>query len=437
MLSIFLITLDTVNSVPRFESRWLQRSKHPYTAKSSAIVIRHAVAIDERRAKFRQDLLGETKAHRSNAQAPHPRQPSLAVPGQQNTEEEGEQQEPAELNTRYRRSKGRGRSRDGSFDRRRSSHMSNISPSRSLDRTAEEDQRSMTASTFSNIPRAFADDDDDDSDDEADEALPQNIKEIWFPGCHADIGAGWPLEKDEEIPLSHGPLVWMVREAQKAGLRFDQQKVEEMKCGGNMGYEEEEGGHGPGLELHGTMIPQVQITTTGSPATSHLPTEIPQTTHARRTKLHAHLHKGATQGRMHDVLKFKNGAPRTGVIAWNIMEHLPFRRMDLQGDGSWKSIRWPLPMGEVRDIPDDAVIHNSAIRRMEADQKYRPGNLIIGGGGRGVRIAPEKYGIGEWEVIREGGDPVGECMVRRKKQSSHHGHGVQNGSSQARDFEKV
>ncbi len=35
----------------------MQRTKFPYTAKSSAKVIRHAVAIDERRAKFRQDLI--------------------------------------------------------------------------------------------------------------------------------------------------------------------------------------------------------------------------------------------------------------------------------------------------------------------------------------------------------------------------------------------
>lgn len=53
----FLGLFDTVNSVPRFEAAWMQRSKHPYTARSSAKVIRHAVGIDERRAKFRQDLV--------------------------------------------------------------------------------------------------------------------------------------------------------------------------------------------------------------------------------------------------------------------------------------------------------------------------------------------------------------------------------------------
>lgn len=38
------------------------------------------------------------------------------------------------------------------------------------------------------------------------------------------------------------------------------------------------------------------------------------------------------------------------------MEYLPFRRMDLQSDGSWKPIIWPLPMGEVRDVPENVCV---------------------------------------------------------------------------------
>lgn len=53
----FIGLFDCVNSVPQFESAWMSRTKFPYTARSSARVIRHAVSIDERRAKFRQDLI--------------------------------------------------------------------------------------------------------------------------------------------------------------------------------------------------------------------------------------------------------------------------------------------------------------------------------------------------------------------------------------------
>lgn len=51
---------------------------------------------------------------------------------------------------------------------------------------------------------------DHDSDSEDDEEhREQDIDEVWFPGGHGDIGGGWDLP-DDEVPLSHGPLVWMV-----------------------------------------------------------------------------------------------------------------------------------------------------------------------------------------------------------------------------------
>jgi hypothetical protein len=87
--------------------------------------------------------------------------------------------------------------------------------------------------------------------------------------------------------------------------------------------------------------------------------------------------------------------------------------MDLQEDGTWKPIRWPLPCGEVRDIPDNARIHGSVIRRMQQDEKYRPGNLIIGGGGRGVRTASTEHGIGDWVCVDREGCPIGEVWVKR------------------------
>lgn len=137
--------------------------------------------------------------------------------------------------------------------------------------------------------------------------------------------------------------------------------------------------------------------------------------HDYHTKFYDHLHIAATRGKIHDVLQFKNGATRLGTMSWNFLEWCPIRRMDLQQDGSWKAISWPLPKGEVRDIPDDALIHGSVIRRMETDSMYRPGNLIVGGGGRGVRIAPAEMGMGEWIPTQEEGHAVGELFVRKEK----------------------
>lgn len=69
-------------------------------------------------------------------------------------------------------------------------------------------------------------------------------------------------------------------------------------------------------------------------------------------------------------------------------------------------------MGETRDIPKNAQIHHSAIKRMQYNPNYRPGNLIVGGGGRGCRKAPEKYGIGEWKKHKNRDDPITETFLR-------------------------
>jgi hypothetical protein len=53
------------------------------------------------------------------------------------------------------------------------------------------------------------------------------------------------------------------------------------------------------------------------------------------------------------------------------------------------------------------------IKRMRADPTYRPGNLIVGGGGRGVRHAPKDMGMGQWVVACDEGHHVGECFKRR------------------------
>lgn len=70
-------------------------------------------------------------------------------------------------------------------------------------------------------------------------------------------------------------------------------------------------------------------------------------------------------------------------------------------------------MGETRDIPKNAQIHHSVLKRMDCNPHYRPGNLIIGGGGRGVRKAPEKYGTGEWRVYKNEGDRITETWRRK------------------------
>ncbi|KAF2845078.1 hypothetical protein T440DRAFT_502714 [Plenodomus tracheiphilus IPT5] len=406
----FLGLFDTVNSVPAFENAWMQRSKFPYTARSSARVIRHAVAIDERRAKFRQDLISQEKPDSNVVYKRHHKHNHSRNILNSSEEVDG---------VNERRGDG-DRGRSGALLphlRFNNSHetfgIRGLSPSHDQ---CDGSRDSVTPSIMSlNVGATW------NSEEEEGE---QDIQEVWFPGCHADIGGGWPLG-DDDAALSHVPLVWMVREAQKAGLEFDEEKLEALHCC----YEAPIGADGrkqanvPRIEVDDAP-PQSSVangTTSGAPSSGTTMNgwtdEDNILSHHREhpdTSFHKHLHSAATQGRIHDVLRFNNGAGHAGVVSWNIMEYLPFRRMDLQEDGTWKAIRWPLPKGETRDIPATAVIHCSVIKRMLADPTYRPGNLIVGGGGRGVRHAPTDLGMGKWVVTCEDGHHVGECFVRKE-----------------------
>ncbi|KAH8777338.1 hypothetical protein F5883DRAFT_234384 [Diaporthe sp. PMI_573] len=397
----FLGLFDTVNSVPRFETAWMERSKFPYTARSSAKVVRHAVSIDERRAKFRQDLIYQSHGRKM-------------WPQQNGTQHDAKNGAAVQKEDRGRRSScfdqlgvpGQDGIRQPAPYRRhcRSRSQANLS-------TADDG-----ASTFSQAGPG-GDGEESESDDETE----QDVDEVWFAGGHGDVGGGWPVDPDTKS-TSHVPLVWLVREAMKAGLQFDTEKVIAMGCADVLDCE-------PAYKDQHTAVPDIRVDPSSPPCWPEVSGESgrkPSSSGSSDTTadqgppqnpFHELMHK-AHVARTHDSLSHDCGMSYASVMAWRMMEYIPFRRMDLQADGTWKPIRWPLPRGEVRDIPEDVRVHGSVIRRMRADEKYRPGNLIIGGGGRGCRVAPEEYGIGEWECIANPGCPVEEIWRRVPREDS-------------------
>lgn len=52
------------------------------------------------------------------------------------------------------------------------------------------------------------------------------------------------------------------------------------------------------------------------------------------------LEDSYANGVAHDMLVPGKGASSGTCKMWRTMEYLPFKRMDLQQDGSWKAIRW-------------------------------------------------------------------------------------------------
>ncbi|KAI4112624.1 MAG: hypothetical protein LQ345_006254, partial [Seirophora villosa] len=408
-------------------------SRGAYVARFLAEMLDHVGLLsngnEEMRAKFRSDLVSDTKAAdeiNRHQRHHHHHGPDAKTNGNRTAKGRDEHVRPKSPQpNRFRRRSQVRPSPQGmkqSYERRSTQNdsqlharlttsekqqMRSLSPGRGQD---QDDLQSLHSrcSLLSLSPR--------EDEYELDEAANQDIEELWFPGCHADLGGGWPLDDPNECALSHPPLVWMIREAQRAGLELDDEQMFNLHCrdedprmldatfpSTNPAHQQQEWEQQ--AQQQQQQIPTFQVTTPSqpnifrSPHSEHaqpgwhagLEPEAP-----KPSEFHRRLHHAATRSSLHDCLKFNNGLPRASVLSWKIMEYLPFRRMDLQPDGSWKAITMPLPMGEVRDIPEDAKIHHSAIRRMEADENYRPGNLIVGGGGRGVRKAPAELGIGEW-----------------------------------------
>jgi uncharacterized protein (DUF2235 family) len=171
----FLGLFDTVNSVPRFENAWMQRSKFPYTARSSAKVIRHAVSIDERRAKFRQDLISQNKPDRRHAyKGRHKRiHPTGRLPATHATHEPDRGRKPSQPHNRRQTLAVPERYRD------RSETSGVRSRSRSL--VSERAGQISATSSVSNLSLEAIHHYDSDADSD----LEQDIQEVWFSGCHA------------------------------------------------------------------------------------------------------------------------------------------------------------------------------------------------------------------------------------------------------------
>lgn len=59
-------------------------------------------------------------------------------------------------------------------------------------------------------------------EDPADEVGPEDLKQVWFPGVHCDVGGGYD---EEESGLSKVALEWMLAEAKACQLLLDDAKV--------------------------------------------------------------------------------------------------------------------------------------------------------------------------------------------------------------------
>jgi uncharacterized protein (DUF2235 family) len=149
---------------------------------------------------------------------------------------------------------------------------------------------------------------------ETNNSEPQDSMQVWFAGVHSDIGGGY---QEKDSGLSKYPLLWMIDEAVKCGLAVDQRTVNTLAWGKQR---------------------------KGSPFTYVAPN---------------------FEGEQHDSMN----------PAWRILEYIPKFAKYKEWPARQVLLGFYIPNAEPRPIPEDAFIHESVVKRLDAVNEYQPVNL--------------------------------------------------------------
>ncbi|KAF9464083.1 hypothetical protein BDZ94DRAFT_1257527 [Collybia nuda] len=172
----FLGVWDTVSSVGLIPKRL------PFTTSNTIVrTFRHAVALDERRAKFKANLWNR----------PSPEEEQLGLPTMTDKPVGGS---PIPFIRGLKKDKSQKRESSGSSEEKEERELSNF------ERIYSEKNNSTT-----------------------------DIEEVWFSGCHCDVGGGSVSNKTRNS-LARIPLRWMVRECfrKNSGIMFHAHRLRDI-----------------------------------------------------------------------------------------------------------------------------------------------------------------------------------------------------------------
>jgi len=201
----------------------------------------------------------------------------------------------------------------------------------------------------------------------------EDIKEVWFPGNHGDVGGGWPApqpekpswwrryftsDKDDKTSvrsrdpyqMSDVPLAWMIRELELLGTEDDKSAIK---------WNQKKNGF-------------------------------------KRSFFDKNRIDEAYESPMHDTLTVGGGSSFFKVMLWKFMgkythifprrpvtkqietEILPFRRWELQWNEAKNAFGWvytalPLNLASGRDIPKGALLHDSLLKRLAREKHLKAG----------------------------------------------------------------
>ncbi|VDC07954.1 unnamed protein product [Peniophora sp. CBMAI 1063] len=195
-----------------------------------------------------------------------------------------------------------------------------------------------------------------------------DVKEVWFAGCHGDVGGGSTPDTDD-FALSDIPLRWMVKEAIQAqcGLLFDSGELSRNNISQSIAdifNPRPSSSKGKQRTLHDFTMPgriKVERSSAGaadnaSASGSSGHSEVQQTAQSERDM-------SEVMQPIHDELKRKP--------IWWILEVVPTKYTWQRSSSNKWAAEWSIHLGEGRGVPDNAppLFHESVRRR---DIKYKP-----------------------------------------------------------------
>ncbi|KYK62026.1 hypothetical protein DCS_03171 [Drechmeria coniospora] len=217
-----------------------------------------------------------------------------------------------------------------------------------------------------------------------------DIREVWFPGCHGDVGGGWPAVAGDPLDNSRPMTVWQsIRnfwttrkpKVPSADVGTDPFQMSDVPLAWMIRE----------LERVGEKDPTAAVKWSNS-----------VNGFKRRFRKNR---EQSLRGVVHDSLRFGHGTGFFTVLLWKCLgkpavlpsvapssparsgrgrietnrahllpEVFPFiTRWELVGN-RWVNIRFPLNKGSTRDIPPDAVLHESLLWRLQNNPNYGPLN---------------------------------------------------------------
>ena len=279
----FMGLFDSVNSVGLFRDRMF-----PYTSSSSIVShVRHAVSLDERRGKFKQVLF----------------QPFSYYPHLTDLEYEECQDDVEDTRSLVLLSMN---------------YFSRISD--------------FLHGALGRKPKRKVDED----------CTCQDIKEVWFPGNHGDVGGGWVPDEGTNQCLSNVSLRWMLAEALKFGISFKPGAINEFSS------------TFPITQSFLSYNHDLLAFQSGEPVSTVSRITLPQ------QALYGNMRSGTNS-----VLQ---------TLFWWVIELLPIGIKIEDENGKWKNIYIP-NIGRLRKVPQSASLHWSVFYRLHYFEDYTPQNL--------------------------------------------------------------